>query len=346
MGMQPVQRSPFMLADKQTINSGNAAGVGRNAQVTFNPVLQENPQRGPYWLDEIRFYADGSAFQQLCYSELLQARIMVGRYLLTHDFVPLRLLAPRFNQLPGQIASALLHTNASPDSSTVFRLDKPMWVAQTDLVSIELRLDPNIVTTALLSNLGVTSFAFDVFAALICRSIASGTKRPKKMSIPYVAYWNSGLLPLGVKYQLRSTENDLKNPYAEPLRVTGLSGYLNFDFDDCNVPSANYNSVHGATGWQMGALLNRDAVLRMHDSKGAMLIRDLTPFGQVFHTRHGFWDFSCTMPPKSFYIVAPQIDLRDYVSQYATAVSPYMAIGLVGYHDVLLQGSMPPGDMG
>lgn len=136
--------------------------------------------------------------------------------------------------------------------------------------------------------------------------------RPSQIFIPYVSAYSSKPFTLNVASTDQSQEADIANPFKTPLLLQHMIGRVGVTSD-----TVNYSELWNP---DFGARLLR---VRIIDSHGRPIVRDLSYFSQVFWRQTRAWHCGGTqMDPGDYYNVylASQV-LNSSVgaSQYAIA---------------------------
>lgn len=288
-------------------------------------IVFKNPYRGPMWVDEFGFFINGTLANlgaespfTLAYNTFTMRMKINGRYIID-EFVPLTLLAPHTDTLE--------NVPDSYNKSFFWRLSKPMWLDELDDISIELawKTDLNIYAPAVVTALA--SVTVPVAVSMKGRA-TTNAKRPSERHLPFHAVWGPSTVinvDLGTETGVISPDSALRNGRNTPVHITRALGFLNE-----RPTTATSNIAYS------DLLMN----LRISHSAGYYIVKDLTPFYELFQNVSRAADFKFTLAPKEFVTIELQtgtITLVNYPGGNAGAFNYLFGFSIQGYSTEALQ---------
>ncbi len=286
----------------------------------------ENPFQAPMWLDEIRFrlplQSQGTSSSEAWSS--ISVQLKLGNLQLTQGFVPIGLLGKVLND------SVLVNNPGVGDtqlenSPSVFtwKLPRPLFIPARELLRPTIYFSPYS---------GAPNKTVTIIYC--CRPLPKGTPEPKTLHLPWVTSYVPPTLttPNAVDTINHSTPADLYNPWDQELRVQRFIGR----FMAQGIPAAgaeddgNMDMASALVDLNTG-LITSGTFVTAQDSYNNILIRDVTPFTNVFCQVDRSWTVNCILPPKGFYLFT--ID-RQWNAVSTPAITATVGISMVGYREV------------
>ena len=147
---------------------------------------------------------------------------------------------------------------------------------------------------------GTVTTPADVSVSYIARALPVGTPVPTKMRLPYIGVYNAKTFTLFETDSDQSTEKQLYNSTPEQLHLTKFVGRINYfgtTSSGTNASSEYEQQNAGSTG---DALVYFN--LTMIDSRGFPVVKNNTPFRNVFDQLTRTWDVDVVLDPGGYYI--------------------------------------------
>lgn len=303
------QDLPVALTYTTTLKQGSINRPGE--QIYF-----KNPYRAPLWVDEMHFVVDsGEAVSAINKPPLgvFAMRLKINNKYIIDEYVPLNLLGPKTDLMEDQ--------GYTGKFIFFWRLAKPLWLDELDDITVELTwisdlniyFDPTLVPSSV-----------PIEVTLSGRSTLN-SRRPKERFLPFNVVWGPDVLssdlttPLGVELNIFSPDSALRNGRDVPVCVTRMLGFVAPRFKagvSGRIPKTSF-------------LMN----LRLSHSLGYYLVKDLTPFDELFQNLSRAVDFKFILNPKEFLTLELQtspITLSGYPA--ATVAFNYLyGFALQGY---------------
>jgi hypothetical protein len=273
---------PLLLSTRFPVPANSVASPPD--EVALIPAFNE-----PLFLDEIRFNYISQTSGTRPENDVRVELTMGGSQQLTHLPVPLAALntSPQPNNLttgPTLAGAGVLYT---PENGVTFRLPKPMYLGAGNTVD---RLIPRIHNN--------TNTAITMSVSYACRRAEKGIE-PEENWYPFIASYRTPQFQLDsatAPFLFESSPNDLVNPYSVPLLVDRLVGFIG---TDSALPAGGYNSrVY------VGELIN----VRLLDTNGRPVVRDLTIFNGLFNLQTNSWQARGIIRPHEYYIAQISYD--------------------------------------
>jgi hypothetical protein len=319
------QYMPFLAQDSVTMST-------TQKYAKLNAIKLSNPSRTPMLIDEIRFISPSALVNPFMY---VDTQLKFAWNQITNSFVPIGLLGGVFNRrfLNGSYVAQTLRTQVSNLTFSfvqVWRFPKPVYLDPNEIVSVEFRLNEQF-NAALATQFSTTidNITFPITCAMVCRSLPIGTPPPKQLQMPWATHWRTVNFANAVETTDRSTVLNLVNPHREDLKIQAFVGRIFTQFDD-----AIENRLDQFATGTNPALYERDITVTANHVNGAQLVKDPTPFGQVFSTVDNCWYPNAILKPNDYYIFTMQADLRAYDPN----VLPTPAVNSVNYGLIALNG--------
>lgn len=274
---------PMHLTASATVQPNSSGGV--------NAVALKNPTGQPMEILEIKFSLFCTITNAGNAGGTIGCKLDMGNFSMTNGFVPVAL----FGRMENQIAEENLGdsgSGASPgtviggyQNEFVWRLPHPLYVPADSV------LIPQFQHRGLINNEVIVRISYSA------RSIAPGAAPPKKLAIPYAAFYAAKLIDAAVVGTDNSFETDLVNPFDEPIIIQRFGGRIFFIQNAFGSTFAQ--EATDLAGDQAGA----NYTVRMQDSFGRNLIQNFIPFRTAFSGVTRTWEVDrAVMDPKSYYM--------------------------------------------
>lgn len=288
------------------------------------PVEQlyfKNPYRAPMWVDEFHFKVSGLnyLYEAIGYFrvpfQLFSMRLKVNGKYIVDEFVPLALLGPHTDAAESFISINGAAVEIDQTISFFWRLAKPMWLDELDDVTIELAWQSNLDIYYSPSTVAALSVPV---AVTMCGRSTKNKNRPKERYLPFNVVWGPQLFvtSLTAETALTSPDNALRNGKDVPVIISRMLGFTDVMFDSVGVNST--------TSMDTDVLMN----MRISHSLGYYLVKDLTPFFELFQNESRAVDLKFVLNPKEFIT----IELQTLASSGFTAPARYLqGFSLQGY---------------
>lgn len=272
-----ISLSPLVLSATAALGSFSA-NAGRQIGVTGDITQLKNPSRTAFLLDEIRF----RVFTPITtsYPGSLAVRLDLGRMQLTAGrYVPIGLMCRPLDAGEESSFSGGVHPPLGmavrTSISYTFRLPRPLYIPGGETIVPSFMLMPGFDTV-------VNTFSVDI--SYVGRSLPAEAELPSAVDVPYVSAWLDvprlgGTDALAV----RSTRSDMKNPFAEPLRVARVMGLMLY-YQNSLGTLATVTGVSwlNASSGPADQFVHDFVPTRLFRSDGTKVVRDATPFGMLF----------------------------------------------------------------
>lgn len=313
--------TPVSLTASGTIKNGSFGGV--NADALYSPYGL------PMEIHEIKWLLRAPTNQIIgagvgCSFEL-------GSYKLTNGYVPISSFCRSILMTlqGGNFVDYSMNSTSGEEIGTVPSFANFVWRLKTPLfVPAGAVLLPKFQHRNLIPD--------DITAQITYSgTVLTPNYRPRKLVLPWVAYWAAA----GVRYDTASSqvslESDLVNPWDEPLFVQRLTGRINYSGNISSVPpSERFAMGLNTTGNGLAEMAGKYYTVRMTHSSGANIIQNQTKFESAFYGGTRAWDIEVRIPPHSHFIV--QLDkIADATASGSTAaMRSQPIIGMVGYREI------------
>jgi hypothetical protein len=285
--MRPMQlpNRPLLLSTTFAVPAGTVRQPADGYALT--PSFDE-----PLFLDEIRFNFVNKATNTRPENNILVELSMGGSQQLTNLAVPLAALntSPQptnFTTGPNVAGSGVIYT---PQNGVTFRLPKPMYLNATNYVD---KLTPKIHNN--------TTQPLTVTVSYACRRAAQGII-PEEIWYPYVTAYRTPSFQLDsntLPFLFESNPSELVNPFSVPLLVDRLVGFIGCDTQIIDNATGGYQNRS-----YVGELIN----VRLLDTNGRPVARDLTPFNALFNLQNNAWQARGMLRPHEYYIAQVSYD--------------------------------------
>lgn len=213
-----------------------------------------------------------------------------------------RILFGRYAITHEFVPSGVLAPRWPGDGHIVIRLHKPLYVTPQDIPVPTIRSD----------------VALDIRFSLVGR-LAKPLPRNSKIWVPYVTAFQGTTVTVGTTSSQQSKRTDLSNPFRTPL-------YTRFFIGRRSMTSASATQ---------GAINNQPPInVRMTNHLGRPVVRDPTPFFDLFNVRDQAWAVNTILQPSGCFLANVDVDATD-----ASADQDF-DISLFGYREERIQWSI------
>jgi len=224
----------------------------------------------------------------------LQAKFRLGRTSLTRDYTPI-----------GNFCKNM----RGNCSVLTWRLPKPLYIPANEYLVPHIR------------NTFTSTRSLEVIYA--GRSLAADAPVPKSMFVPWVAAYQAPSVAstgaTGTDTTVVSSEADIVNPLDETVYVQRFIG--------------RYQSVDALGNSEPPAQYLDNTLIRAVNHEGTIMVKDSTPFGNLFDYTTKVWPAGTVLPPKGFFLFEIQRDFTGFTVSETTAP----IISMVGYREVQLR---------
>jgi hypothetical protein len=186
----------------------------------------------------------------------------------------------------------------------VIKLAKPLYITPQDLPVPTVR----------------SATSLTVVFTLVGR-LAAPLPLGSKIWVPYVSAFAGTSTAAGQTSSQQSNRVDLANPFRVPFIAKYFLGYRTVDPLTDSVTSGTVNS---------GPPIN----VRLSDSRGRPIVRDPTPFYDLFNIRDQAWAVNALLPPGGYFIANVDVDATDALS------AQNFRIAMFGYREEAVQWSI------
>jgi len=286
------------------------------AQGGPNAIALANPFGHSMEIHEIRWQLRGALTSGIN-GGAIGCQLNLGSIPLTNGFVPVF----NFGRMDtvfaeSQVAMGPLPTNANLEFQ--WRLPRPLFVPAGAVLTPKFEHRGEQVRTAI-----------TVRISYVGASLPASASPPKRVPVPWVAFWASNPIDITAPSTQQSRETDLVSPPGDAdLILQRFSGRLvtTFGFGAGNVIADDSNSlISGA----------RFTTIRMVDSRGNPIIRKATPFRQAFEEVTRTWELppGSRLTPKGFYRVFMRHTVEPNPA-LAFNLTSQLFVGMVGYREI------------
>lgn len=255
-------------------------------------IYFKNPYRAPMWVDEFHFTIrqEGEEIPDFVPYELMAMRMKLNGQYIVEDYVPLCLLGPHTDS--AEVSDQTSGESYNTRRSFLWRLAKPLWVDELDDLLIELTWLSGF--SRYITRANIEGVEMNVQVALAGRSTVNAS-RPRERCLPFSVVWNPGMLtvPTEDEFTQRSPDSALRNGRENPVVITRLLGTMN---------PLTYAVDDGYTPVNSNFLMD----LRISHSAGYYMVKDLTPFYELFQNLSRYVDIKFVLQPKEFLTVELQ----------------------------------------
>lgn len=324
MSATPRLGTPISLTATGTVKAGSVAGVNADALVS--------PYGLPMEIHEIKWLLSAPTNQIIgagvgCSFEL-------GDYKITNGYVPINAFCKSMLLIPvgGDFTDLSMNSTNGEEVQTtpsyanfVWRLKTPIFVPAGAVLLPKFQhrnLIPDDVTIQI-------TYSGTVLPA---------NHRPKKLTLPWVAYWAADGVDYVTALAQASLESDLVNPYNTPLHVQRFVGRINYGGNISSVPPSERFTVaaeSSGNGNGLTEMAGKYFTVTMVHSSGANIIQSPTKFESVFYSGTRAWDVNIDIPARSYFVV--QLNkIADATATGSTATLRFQPIiGMIGYREIV-----------
>lgn len=234
--------------------------AARETRAIADPKQLENPFKGGMEIDEFRFYTftRDGSFTVNTTGQILSTEYETRFELRLGD----ELITDGL--IPASLFGPRLDSGLEEYGIQVWRLPKPLYLKKGERIFANMK-NPS---------------AYSTESAVIAIGRPVETP-PKVVNVPYVRAWIAPTSAGTTAYEVESKESDLVNPFPVPLHLQRMVG-----------------NVYGA-GFKLDWYHQADTLFtQIVDSKGALVVRDPTPFKNVFLDLGRIWNLNTIMAPR------------------------------------------------
>ena len=308
--------SPILLRDAVDLTVSPLSTFGAVASLDTRKFV--NPNRSPMIIDQIRFYPNMRTYTGTpnLASPLASfwVELKLGAISLTRNFIPIGVLAPRYNgyQVPISVSGLGIAYNLSNylDAVLTWHLPRPLYVPPGLGISARFIQQKPISTY----NTPITPVSISMAAA--GRSLPQDYVPPAEIDVPWAsaAVCNNQAVSRYV-----SNDADLSNPYNTELRLAQIVG-LNAASRDGSSPAARANRA-GVT-------------IQITSSSAKMIIRDPTPFELIFPSCRGVMETKTVLQPGEFWRAEFEAVAPTNALSVVPTTTEFTAVSIIGTRKV------------
>jgi len=300
----PSQSFPLHLTASTTIAASSSGGV--------NAISLKNPLGQAMEILAIKWQLLVSSSFAMSLGTVIGCKLDLGKFPITNGFVPVGM----FGKSEGLISEQMSDVNVANlcANEYIWRLPRPLYVPK------------GAVLLPTFQHRGITQQSVTVRVSYSARSVPENAPPPKKVALPYAAFYGSQSFDASVAGTDASVETDLVNPFDEPLYLQRMTGrVVNVQYSSGFIDEGV--SVHPesiAASWNV----------RIVDSFGRPIVRRFVPLRLAFSGVSRSWEMSPEpiMDPKSFYTAYLRKDTTTYsANQFLTQAF----VSIVGCRDVV-----------
>lgn len=285
----------ILHADITGLSTGLVLGLPSGVRI-------ENPYKMPMLVDEIRVATAPGHFDRV------RLQLKYGRQELTAGFVQLPLIGRTLNW-------SALHQG---------RLDTYVWrFAKPIFLPAGASLQPTVRYQA---DSGAGGGPVTVHITMAGRALPASTPTPALIDLPYIAKYETPYIGPNAVGAYQSTENDLKNPFSEPLNVERLLFAIPI------LDGTADGLVEATNGDYLRLLYAHEYYkVRFYDSRGAVLLRDLTAIGDVMSSQDRSWRVNVPLASGAYFtteveVTTPALHLESTNSRLLLAMHGHRRI--------------------
>ena len=210
-----------------------------------------------------------------------------------------RILFGRYPITREFIPTSVLAPRWPGNGHVIMRLHKPLYVTPQNLPVPTIRSEVSIA----------------IRFSLIGR-LAKPLPTNAKSWIPYVTAFSGTSVAMGDVSNQQSNRNDLANPFRTPLNVRFFLGY---------------RTAYGSNVLAGSANSDPPITLRMSNHLGRPIVRDPTPFYDLFNIRDQAWAVNTTVPQGGYFLANVAVNATDAVE------TQKFDLGMFGYREEPIQ---------
>lgn len=318
----PVQLgTPISLTASGTIKNGSVGGV--NADALYSPYGL------PMEIYEIKWMLSAPTNQVL--GAGMGCSLELGDLKLTNGYVPINAYCKMIlSTLRGGdfVDYSMGYTDGEEVQTTpswanfVWRLRRPIFVPAGSVILPKFQhrnLIPDDISVQVIYS-GTT---------------LPSSYRPKRLVLPWVAYWAGAGVAYSDASVQTSLESDLVNPWDEPLLVHRFVGRMNYSGNITSVPpSERFATAYDGTGNGLAEQAGNHFTLQMVHSSGANIIQSPTKFESVFYSGTRAWDVNVEIAPKSYFVISLNKTADAVASGNTAALRFQPIVGMVGSREI------------
>jgi len=284
----------------------------QNSTQGLNTKALQNPLTVPIEIVEVTWTLIGSNTEAHATGAVIACEFMLGELSITNGFIPVWLFGPARN---------------NSEEAYPFTPDSRRAAIYTWPLAHGIRLEPGQVLRPRLRHQGIIQTDILSRVSYSCRPILKDKqgRKPKtnlrRQWFPYVTSFVSKSMDVysGLDED-RSAETDLLNPYLTDLEIERFTGRLNI-LDLEFVPTTR---EFGDPDFG-----DRFLTLQMTGSDGTQVVKQATPFRNVFSSQTRSWEVPHRLGPGEYYLV----DLFKAASPIETPNQRFgqAFVGMVGY---------------
>ncbi len=326
--IEKILKTPYpLLLSAKTPNLTNNAIVS-----PVDSSFLANPTRQAMFVDEIRFSIptgaglSGTGTSGVVVMPFTGCRLSMGRLAITNGFVPLVLFGKSLNT-----TDVTNGGSAQSGFCMTWKLPKPLYVPPGEFISPRFQFILPITPAGGQAVPDPTPFQIEM--SIVGRSLPVDCPVPRTIDMPWISFWQSKALNCTVSASStfltrdQSRETDLVNPFNTPLFLQRLVGRL-------PTVGANANGTFEANDAGFCFIGSEFVTLRMVNSYGGVLVKDFTPFYDLFHLYDKAWTVNTKMPPKTF--LTTFLECNTTTSTQTSTQNAIAMIGMIGYRKVRL----------
>ena len=298
-GLTSVRR-PIVLTSEVTVDA--------NSTKSPDLLRLRNPTEEHFVIREIRFSVRSASGSAYLIGGTVSAKLDLGTQPLTNAHVPVW----SFGRYISRDADGATNPHAVfYDTACLFRwkLQHPLYVPAKAVLACEFQ------------HKGIIKVPLTVAVTYIGHTLGTPTI-PSRVKLPWVASYSSKIFNRTDADTDVSSATALINPFSIPVYLERFTGRLGFQ-------EAGLALVYSFAA-------NHTLLLKMVHSSGAPLVREFTPFRQVFGAYSHSWEQrGSVLDPGAFYIAS--------INKLADADEPvgdliFADVGMVGWRELNLVG--------
>ena len=308
---QPAVKSPRGLTSvRRPIVLTSEVTVDANATKSPDLLKLKNPTGEHFAIREIRFGLQIASGSALITGGAVGAKLDLGSQSLTNAHVPVWSFG-RYISRDADAPSDSFHQNY-PGSPHFFRwkLRHPLYVPSGASLACEFQ-HRGTVSSPIVASVTYVGHTLETAAA------------PSRVRLPWTAAYSSKVFLSAAADSDISSAAALINPFSTPIFLERFTGRLNF-----LVPGSSVNHAFSA---------NSTLLLKIRHSSGVPLVREFTPFRQVFGAYSHSWEQrDSILDPGTSYLVT--VDKLADADEHPELEALQADVGMVGWRDLKLEG--------
>lgn len=186
------------------------------------------------------------------------------------------------------------------DGQIVIKLSKPLYITPQDLPVPTIRSEVSLT----------------IQFSLIGR-LAGDLPQRSKIWVPYITAFEGASTLAGATSAQQSNRVALANPFRGPLTVRSFIGYR----------------THEGTTTVTGGTINNASPInvRVSNHRGRPVVRDPTPFYDLFNLRDQAWNVNMVVPQTGYFVANVTVDASD------SLLAQSFNISMFGYREEYVQ---------